>query len=67
MVGSCYKYSFIRASHILFKALDAYISNGTGIKMEVANFCAAMDTLIDQDGIQCNSAVLIFCNLSIFH
>ena len=25
---------------------------GAGIKVEVANFCAAMDTLIDQDEIQ---------------
>ena len=24
--------------------------NGADVKVEVANFCAAMDTLIDQDG-----------------
>ena len=45
-----YKYPFSQASHILFKALDVYTFNGVGIKVEVANFCAAMDTLIDQDG-----------------
>ena len=27
------------------------IFNVAGIKVGVANFCAAMDTLIDQDGI----------------
>ena len=26
---------------------------GAVIKVEVANFCAAMDTLIDQDGLGC--------------
>ena len=26
---------------------------GAVIKVEVANFCAAMDTLIDQDGVHC--------------
>ena len=32
---------------------------GAGIKVKVANFCAAMDTLIDQDGLQ---VVNVFLN-----
>ena len=28
----------------------AWIFNGADIKVEVANFCAVMDTLVDQDG-----------------
>ena len=28
---------------------------GADIKVEVANFCAAMDTLIDQDGLPINA------------
>ena len=31
------------------------IFRGAVIKVEVANFCAAMDTLIDQDGPHCGS------------
>ena len=28
----------------------AWIFNGADINLEVANFCAVMDTLVDQDG-----------------
>ena len=38
-----------QASHILFKVFKITLFNGADIKVEVANFCAAMDTLIDQD------------------
>ena len=30
-------------------AFDCHTFRGANIKVEVANFCAAMDTLIDQD------------------
>ena len=51
MVQSFYKYPFIQASYMVFNALIVRTFRGAGIKVEVANFCAAMDTLIDQDGM----------------
>ena len=57
MVYSFYKYPFIQASYILFKVFNGYTFNGADIKVEVANFCATMDTLIDQDNT--DYAVLI--------
>ena len=50
MVHSFYKYPFIQASYIMFNALIVTTLRGADIKVEVASFCAAMDTLIDQDG-----------------
>ena len=51
------KYPFLQASHILFKVVYSMVilSNWADIKVEVANFCAAMDTLIDQDKVLCTS------------
>ena len=46
---------------------------GADIKVEVANFCAAMDTLIDQDGWYCNllnfrdNNIFEFCELPSTH
>ena len=34
---------------------------GAGIKVEVANFCAAMDTLIDQDGTDHVAYIIGLC------
>ena len=50
MVHSYYKYPSIQASYIVFNALIVTTFRGAVIKVEVANFCAAIDTLIDQDG-----------------
>ena len=36
---------------------------GADIKVEVANFCAAMDTLIDQDGVRLTSSYFIGATL----
>ena len=51
MVHSFYKY-------LSFKQVTSYSMHsivttfrGAGTKVEVANFCVAMDTLIDQDGV----------------
>ena len=49
MVHSFHKYPFIQASYIVFNAFDCHDFSRADIKVEVANFCAAMDTLIDQD------------------
>ena len=49
MVQSFYKYPFVPASYIVFNAFDCHDFRGADIKVEVANFCAAMDALIDQD------------------
>ena len=48
MIHSFYKSPFIEASYILHW-LSQLLAWGADIKVEVANFCAAMDTLIDQD------------------
>ena len=34
---------------LVFNALDCHDFRGAVIKVEAANFCALMDTLIDQD------------------
>ena len=51
MVHSFYKYPFIQASYIVFNVLIVTTFRGADIKVEVANFGAAMDTLIGQDGL----------------
>ena len=50
MVDSLYKCPFVLESPIMFNAFSAYDFNGAGIKVEVASFCAVMDTLVGQDG-----------------
>ena len=37
--------------YILFKVFNGYTFSWANINVEVANVCAAMDTLIDQDGV----------------
>ena len=49
MVHSYYKYPFIQVSYICSMHSIVTTFRGAVIKVKVANFCAAMDTLIDQD------------------
>ena len=51
MVHSFYKYlSFKQVTSCSMHSIVTTF-RGAVIKVEVANFCAAMDTLIDQDGL----------------
>ena len=58
MVQSFYKYPFIQASYMCSVHSIVTTFRGAVIKVEVANFCAAMDTLIDQDGVYYVSLVV---------
>ena len=49
MVHSYYKYPFIQPSYMCSMHSTVTTFRGAVIKVEVANFCAAMGTLIDQD------------------
>ena len=65
MVHSFYKYPFIQASYMCSMHSIVTTFRGAVIKVEVANFCAAMDTLIDQDGASRTLTQNISCQLAI--